>query len=101
MGSNITKTKEIYLYIDRKDCALPKNGWLQPCYICDQVTVNTNFICNIYEKKHINICYSYMCKKCCRLYNKNIHINRKNLINDIVKIKNLKPEQIDYKPVEP
>ena len=28
MGSNITKTKEIYLYIDRKIIALPKNGWL-------------------------------------------------------------------------
>ena len=28
MGSNLKKTKEIYLYIDRKDCALPKNGWL-------------------------------------------------------------------------
>ena len=42
-----------------------------------------------------------MCKKCCRLYNKNLNINRKKLINDIVKIKKLKPEHIDYKPVEP
>ena len=101
MGSNITKTKELYLYIERSDCSLPKDGWLQPCYNCDQVTSHTIFLCNLYEKKVTNVCYAYLCKKCSRLYYNNKIKGRKYLINDLVKLNKLLPVHIDYNPVEP
>ena len=103
MGSIVTKikSKELYLYNKRKDCSLPEEGWLQRCYNCEQVTSHNVFLCNLYEKKLTNVCYVYLCKKCSRLYYNDKIINRKYLINDLVKLNKLSPERIDYKPVEP
>ena len=100
MGSKITK--EIYLYRPRTDCNLPKKGWLQSCYNCDQITSHTIFLCKLHEKRRKKyLCYSYLCKSCKKLYEKKIIINKKRLTNELVKNNKLNPINIDYKPVEP
>ncbi len=100
MGSNKSK-KELYLYIPRKKDNLPEEGWLQPCYNCAKIVSKTIFLCKLYEKKKKYKCFVYMCNVCKRRYNKNLIINRKKLINDLIRIKKLNPIKFDYKPVEP
>ena len=94
-------TKELYLYIPRSDCKLPDNGWLQPCYNCEKVVSNNVFLCKLYERRKKYMCYVYLCRSCEKQYKKNLIINRKEFINDLIHDKKLNPIKIIYNPVEP
>ena len=57
-----------YLYVYHK-CKLPKYGWIQKCFECGSLTINTilfhTFIRNYNYKCHVHIC-----KKCNKKMNK-------------------------------
>ena len=59
-----TNTKKIMIY--QSSINLPREGWLQRCFICNQVTGNTMSVVKIYVfKQDIYLDYSaYICIKC-------------------------------------
>ncbi len=57
-------TKQVFLYNSRKN--LPKEGWLQPCCMCNEITGNTMNIVRIYlSREDVQLEYiTYICLKC-------------------------------------
>ena len=60
-----------YLYIPQKN--LPKEGWLQACINCGNITANTQRLKKTFTKEYI----IYLCKSC----------QKRDLINEKDKLK--------------
>ena len=81
--------KDLYIYTET---GLPKNGWLQGCYNCGDITSNFNHYKKIYKscrEYDINI---YLCRRCNKYY-----INRYREFIDFMKYCNKKYKDDIYK----
>ena len=59
--------KKIYLY---KNTHLPRDGWLQGCFNCQQITSRVYLYRKITQKENIYEFYFYRCKSCSRDFQK-------------------------------
>lgn len=62
--------KKYYLY---KETHLPRDGWLQGCFNCEQITSSTCLYRKFTKADYIYEFYIYKCKTC-------ININKKDLL---------------------
>ena len=59
--------KKIYLY---KNTHLPKDGWLQGCFNCQQITSKVYFYRKLTRKENIYEFYFFKCNSCGREFKK-------------------------------
>ena len=59
--------KKIYLY---KNTHLPKDGWLQGCFKCQQITSRVYLYRKLTRKENIYEFYFYKCNSCGRELNR-------------------------------
>jgi hypothetical protein len=62
----MSSTKQVMLH--KSIAGLPRNGWFQPCCVCDEITGNTQCVLSIsVSTENRNIEYiTYICNKCNR-----------------------------------
>ena len=97
----MTSNKKVFLYNSSNN--LPKEGWLQRCSLCNEITGNTMDVVKIYiprEKKHLEYIV-YVCLKCENkvIYVDNIKQQFLKLIDNTIKnyldIRNIYSYSID------
>jgi len=64
--------KKIYIF---KDTHLPKRGWLQGCFCCQQITSRLYLYQTFTRKKTIYEFYVYKCSNCKKKLQKRENIN--------------------------
>lgn len=81
--------KNKYIY---KKTHLPKEGWLQGCFICNEITGNYELFKKYYdyENKIMLKIYVYVCNKCKNKIVRESEIKYKynNSINEYIKVNN-------------
>ena len=91
--NNPIQNKEVCIYTD---VGLPKSGWLNGCYSCDNITSNTNKYKSILKNGKMYDIRLYICKSCHRRYLINYKkymrfmiYCKKNYKKEILKIHNI------------